>query len=70
MIYDHHMYNGTQRYMTTREAARVLGVTTQTVYNWLKLGKIPIPERHPLTRRMQWKPEDVDRVRQILAGDQ
>lgn len=55
-------------YMSTRDVARLLGVSRQTLYNWLKEGRIPEPVRHPLTLYPQWKPEDVDRIRGILTG--
>lgn len=29
----------------THEIAKVVGVTQQTIYNWLRKGKIPEPER-------------------------
>lgn len=59
---------GTRTYMSTREVAHLLGISRQTLYNWLKEGKIPEPSRHPLTSYPQWKPEDVDRIRTIVSG--
>ena len=57
--------------MSTRQVAKVLGVSRQTVYNWLTAGKIPEPPRHPLTHHMRWKAEDVNRIHRILQeGDQ
>ena len=55
-------------YLSTREVAEVLGISRQTLYNWLKEGKIPGPRRHPLTSYPEWKPEDVDRIRAIVTG--
>jgi predicted site-specific integrase-resolvase len=52
--------------MSTVEVAKLLGVSRQTIYNWLKEGKIPEPARHPSTFYPQWRPEDVDRIRLIL----
>lgn len=59
---------GKRDYMSTREVAQLLGVSRQTLYNWLKQGRIPAPTRHPLTSYPQWKPEDVDRIRGIVTG--
>lgn len=53
-------------YLKTAEVARVLGVSTQTVYNWLKTGKCPEPERHPLTAYRLWTVRDVDILRQSM----
>jgi predicted site-specific integrase-resolvase len=49
--------------MSTQEVAKVLGVARQTLYNWLNEGKISEPMRHPVTNHMQWRPEDVQRIR-------
>jgi DNA-binding transcriptional MerR regulator len=56
------------QYMTASEVARMLEISRQTLYNWLKSGKIPQPSRHPSTGYPMWKPEDVDRIRIILSG--
>ncbi|HWQ53049.1 MAG TPA: hypothetical protein VN442_05150 [Bryobacteraceae bacterium] len=37
-------------------------VSRQTLYNWLKEGRISEPGRHPLTNHMRWKAEDVQRI--------
>jgi predicted DNA-binding transcriptional regulator AlpA len=55
-------------YLSTREVAKILGVSRQTLYNWMKDGRIPAPRRHPLTTHPQWTPEDVDRIRGIVIG--
>jgi len=52
-------------FMSTAVAAKMLRVSRQTLYNWLAQGKIPEPSRHPQTGHMQWKPEDVQRIRLI-----
>jgi predicted site-specific integrase-resolvase len=56
------------QYITSTELARMLEISRQTLYNWLKAGKIPSPSRHPSTGYPRWKPEDVDRIRMILNG--
>jgi predicted site-specific integrase-resolvase len=55
--------------MSTRQVAKVLGVSRQTLYNWLNAGRIPEPIRHPLTKHMQWKVEDVNRIQRILEEE-
>jgi len=54
--------------MSSHEVAEVLGVTTQTLYNWLRKGRIPEPNRNPITRYRLWTPKDVDRIRQLVSG--
>lgn len=53
-------------YLKTSEVARILGISTQTLYNWLKLGKIAEPERHPLTTYRLWSLKDVEMVRKTM----
>lgn len=55
-----------QQYLKTSEVARILGVSTQTIYNWLKEGKISEPERNPLTSYRKWTTKDVDLVRNAI----
>ena len=63
------MARSLKQYLTTSEVARVLGVSTQTIYNWLKSGRIAEPERNPLTDYRMWSLKDVDLVRSsILEG--
>lgn len=31
--------------LTTKEVAKILKVTKQTIYNWMRKGKIPEPSR-------------------------
>jgi DNA-binding transcriptional MerR regulator len=53
-------------YLKTAEVARILGVSTQTLYNWLRLGKIPEPERHPITSYRLWTLKDVEMIPKTL----
>lgn len=46
---------GPLRYRTV-EVARLAGVTTRTIYNWLKEGRLTEPLRAPNGYRM-WTPE-------------
>lgn len=56
-------------YMLSHEVAEVFGVTTQTIYNWLRKGKIAEPKRHPITRYRLWTPQDVQRIREFVAEE-
>jgi excisionase family DNA binding protein len=53
--------------LTTAQVAKVLGVSRQTLYNWLREGRIAEPPRHPLTNHMRWKAEDVARIQRAFA---
>jgi excisionase family DNA binding protein len=60
-------------FMSTADAAKLLRVSRQTLYNWLAEGRVPEPARNPRTGHMQWKPEDVQRIRllqQEMGGEQ
>ena len=58
-----------ETYMLSHEVAELLGVTTQTLYNWLRKGRIPEPKRHPITSYRLWTPQDVQRIRQVVAEE-
>lgn len=55
-----------QQYLKTSEVARILGVSTQTIYNWLREGTIEEPERNPLTAYRRWTTKDVEMVRNAI----
>jgi DNA-binding transcriptional MerR regulator len=61
------MFRSARQYLTTAEVARTLGVSTQTIYNWLRAGKISEPERNPLTAYRMWTVKDVDMVRMSIS---
>jgi predicted site-specific integrase-resolvase len=56
-------------FMSTAEAAKMLAVSRQTLYNWLNEGKIAEPTRHPDTGYMQWTPQDIHRIRMSLCEE-
>ena len=56
----------TSLYLKSGEVAELLGVTKQTLLNWLRAGKILEPERNPVTGYRLWTVADVERVRQML----
>jgi len=55
--------------MLSHEVAEVFGVTTQTLYNWLRKGRVAEPKRHPVTGYRLWTPQDVQRIRQFVAEE-
>jgi excisionase family DNA binding protein len=57
------------KYLLSHEVAELLGVTTQTLYNWLRKGRIAEPHRNSITRYRLWTPKDVDRIRQLVTGE-
>jgi len=61
------MVRPVRQYLTTAEVARTLGVSTQTIYNWLRAGKIGEPERNPLTTYRMWTVKDVDMIRTSIS---
>ncbi len=58
-----------ETYLLSHEVAEIFGVTTQTLYNWLRNGKVPEPKRHPVTQYRLWTPQDVQRIRQFVAEE-
>jgi DNA-binding transcriptional MerR regulator len=58
-----------QKYMLSHEVAEICRVTTQTIYNWLRKGRIAEPKRHPITGYRLWTPQDVQRIRQFIAEE-
>ena len=53
-------------YFKSGEVAELLGVTKQTLLNWLRRGLVTEPERNPVTRYRLWTEKDVERVRRML----
>ncbi len=53
------------KYLTTLEVAHELGVSKQTVLNWLYAGRIREPPRNAQGYRL-WSPSRVDLVRTMM----
>ncbi len=53
-------------YFKSAEVADLIGVTKQTLLNWLKQGLITEPERNPVTGYRLWTEKDIERVRRFL----
>jgi len=54
------MYN-LNDYLTISEASKFLGVTTTTLRNWDKLGKIPT-YRNPINKYRLYKKSDLEKI--------
>jgi DNA-binding transcriptional MerR regulator len=59
-----------RQYLKTRQVARLLGVSLNTVYRWLKKEKISEPLRDPENNYRLWTAEDIDRIRQELTPEE
>ncbi len=57
-----------KEYLSAAAVAKLLNVSRATLYNWLRLGKIPEPERNELTGYPLWRVEDVQRIREAVRG--
>jgi hypothetical protein len=54
------------KYLTTLEVAHELGVSKQTLLNWLYAGKVPEPPRNRKGYRL-WSPARVSLVRRLIG---
>lgn len=59
-----------RQYLKTRQVARLLGVSLNTVYRWLKKEKISEPLRDPENNYRLWTAEDIERIRQELTPEE
>ncbi len=48
-----------KKYLTIKEVAKILGVTTLTLRNWDKVGKLKA-YRNPINNYRVYKPEEID----------
>jgi predicted DNA-binding transcriptional regulator AlpA len=53
--------------LTTAQVARILGVTTKTLYRMLGAGRIPEPGRNPSNNYRVWRRYDVEQVQEELS---
>lgn len=56
-----------RQYLKSRQVASVLGVSLNTIYRWLKAGRIPEPYRNPENNYRLWTTEDIQLIRNQLA---
>jgi excisionase family DNA binding protein len=74
--FDHKPYDSDmdrRDFMNTADAAKLLRVSRQTLYNWMAEGRIPEPARDARTGHMRWRPEDIQRIRlwqQAMGGEE
>jgi predicted site-specific integrase-resolvase len=56
------------RRLSTREAAKELGIDHATLSNYLKVGKLPAPETVAVGQRIvhMWTEHEIEHVRQLL----
>jgi DNA-binding transcriptional MerR regulator len=53
-----------RQYLKTRQVAQLLGISLNTVYRWLKNGRIGEPLRDADNNYRLWTAEDIERIRQ------
>ena len=53
--------------LTTAQVARLLGVTTKTLYRMLQDGRVPEPSRNPENNYRIWVPQQIEAMREELA---
>ena len=56
-----------KKYLTIKEAAKLLGVTPLTLRNWEKKRKL-IPYRHPINNYRLYTPEQIRLLLQRIEG--
>ncbi len=54
--------------LSTREAAKKLGISYDTLANYIEVGKVPAPEIARVGKRVihMWTEEEIEHVRQLL----
>lgn len=58
-----------RQYLKTRQVAKILGISLNTLYRWLKAEKISEPNRDPVNNYRLWTAEDVERIRRQLVTE-
>ena len=56
-----------KKYLTVREAAKILGVTPLTLRNWDKSGKLKA-YRNPINNYRAYKPEEIELFTRRMEG--
>jgi len=56
-----------KKYLTVKDAAKLLGVTPSTLRNWEKKGKL-IPYRNPINNYRLYTPEQIRLFRQKIES--
>ena len=53
-------------FLLTAEVASLMGITKQTIFNWIREGRILEPERNPANNYRLWTEQDVGRIRDMI----
>ena len=56
-----------KRFYRVREVADKLGITTRSLYNWERAGKIPKPHRDPMSNYRLYTREDIEKLKKITG---
>ena len=55
-----------ERY-SMQDIAKILGITTRSLYNWEKAGKIPKPNRDPMSNYRIYSEQDLKKLKKITG---
>lgn len=55
-----------RHFLNTAEVAALIGITKQTILNWIRSGRIDEPQRNPVNNYRMWSENDVARIRHML----
>ncbi len=56
-------------FLTSAQVAAAIGVSKRTLHNWIKSGKIVVPETNPDNGYYRWRLADVEAVRSRLREE-
>lgn len=57
-----------KNYLSLKETSNLLGVTTQTLRNWEKVGRL-VPYRNPINKYRMYKPSQVEEFIEEMATE-
>lgn len=52
--------------LTSTQVASALGVTRQTLHNWIKAGKVVCPDSNVSKGYFRWTPTEVESIRMVM----
>lgn len=56
--------------LNTAEVASLIGITKQSLLNWIRQGRVIDPERNPANNYRMWSEGDVQRLREMIREKQ
>ena len=56
-----------KRFYKVSDVAEILGITTRSLYNWEKAGKIPKPHRDPMSNYRLYTKEDIENLKKLTG---